>query len=780
MPRKITERPVLPQLQTQSAPTAQRVVSTDVSPSVEAAGKMLRQLEGLREPGGPGEKIRGMLHRVAAEVPFYGDKPPATRVDVGGGRTEPRIDPEVLAGTSKNRGKTTIARGIRDAVLQHAFRTWADSPRPDVWQTPMGEAVSHYALHRYGLADSVKETRNKIGHAAEVTWSARAVHIEQQARFDKLGLGAVIDEAWQGRMEFAGIMHDVGYMHGGFMHPGKGAADMLANFGTYAANIGKLPANDPSQQVEIEKVAVLAQMHGQCFPWDAIDKDNLLPGDHYIAIDLVLDVVRQNDGFAVLRDTIRAEYADYLKADPLPGQEPKFAWMNDDRELEQLIRAGWILHQGDKFVGPRHKGRALESVARGVDGARNGRTGADLPLETMPELHRFVRGKAIASTIYADRRSPSGAMRGLASKLGDKHRSVHERDRGPPPYAPTLLSMRNKLSASLDRIRGAAKQAVVNEREPGLARDTDLDPPTKARSFADMSNAEARAFVENELAVVDAVAKQAATLPESVRKEVGADEALAAIRSGLEKTLGVVKGAPDLSEIENMTNTGGVEKEFKLAVPNEAKLEQIEATLNGPPKILRQHNVYFDAGGKLSDARWSLRLRIENGAGEMTLKGPKTSGDGAMMVSRPETRSIPVDEKQVEALMNNRLDPFEILDRELAGTPEASYAKAAKKVVGDGKLERQGEIRNERRVYDAKIEGLDLKVEVDRTDYPGHGRFFEIEMEIPASASERQGTAVFDWLKGKIEAQGAPIERAPGKHARLLAFVHGRTLDADA
>ena len=65
------------------------------------------------------------------------------------------------------------------------------------------------------------------------------------------------------------------------------------------------------------------------------------------------------------------------------------------------------------------------------------------------------------------------------------------------------------------------------------------------------------------------------------------------------------------------------ELEWKYAVPDGARLEEILKDLGGPWREIPMESRYFDtAGGDLSARRWTLRLRKEGGQTVICLKTP--------------------------------------------------------------------------------------------------------------------------------------------------------------
>lgn len=217
--------------------------------------------------------------------------------------------------------------------------------------------------------------------------------------------------------------------------------------------------------------------------------------------------------------------------------------------------------------------------------------------------------------------------------------------------------------------------------------------------------------------------------------------------------------------------SGAKERELKLSVPTEADLARLEAEFGGTPDaIVQQHNVYFDADRRLSDARWSLRLRREEGRAVLTLKGPRDDG-GQRLVSRPETPDVEVDAETADRILAGDDDLLDHLAAGLDGD-DLEYVATARAVLDGRKPIVWCEMKNERRKYPLVLSAGTLTLEVDRTDYGRFGRFFEVELEIPADFGDQEATA---WLEGRFSALGLDLVEAPGKLVRLQGFLDAET-----
>ncbi len=223
---------------------------------------------------------------------------------------------------------------------------------------------------------------------------------------------------------------------------------------------------------------------------------------------------------------------------------------------------------------------------------------------------------------------------------------------------------------------------------------------------------------------------------------------------------------------EDVANEGQREVELKLEVDDEASLERVEAELGGPPRaVVRQRNVYFDAEHRLAAAGWSVRLRVEDGANRLTVKGPRD--EDTTFVTRPETPDVEVDDAARERILAGE-DPIPYLLAALDETAEGVFVRTVQDIVAGRPLTRTGETNNERRKYPVEVEGLSLTLEVDRTDYAEHGVFYEVELEIPGDTTAEKKAAVRAWLEGVLTGLGLPIREAPGKLARLRALTGSR------
>jgi hypothetical protein len=249
-----------------------------------------------------------------------------------------------------------------------ALHIWASSSRAHLWETPMGKALAHYALDRYSRT-FWKEGRDKIGHAACVLAHADVIANEHEKR------GIKLDPEWRDMLEYGAFMHDVGYAHGGFMHSGKGAVDSLFNARDHIKQLGI----DVSQTT-IEKLSVAMMLHGSDFPWKFIDQR--LPGAVYIDTAVVEQIASGKMG--VLKKAITDEAKAYLAKNP-----GGFKWLDDPKEMRNVLLTGWMMHCADKYLGEYRLMGALRASREGV-------RGDSLPLRSIKEVDKYYRDGAAA------------------------------------------------------------------------------------------------------------------------------------------------------------------------------------------------------------------------------------------------------------------------------------------------------------------------------------------------------------------------------------------------
>lgn len=265
--------------------------------------------------------------------------------------------------------------------FDHALRLWASTPAGGVWETTLGKGIAEFALSRYWLVASEQKI-DKLDHAATVLWYTMQIQEAQASS------GFPLDARWQSALEYAALLHDIGYLHGWRFHSGTGGADVLGHLNPFLVSRG-IP---PLSQEDLERVACIVELHGTAFPWDKVDHaiatEREAPGDYYLAgpqfLDLKLALQLMSGKEHLIGEALRQENSRYLKEPPLPGQEAKLKFLDDPAELRQLLIAGWAVHSGDRESGP---------LAPGADGrpveAPERQLGWQLPIQDLTQLEAW-------------------------------------------------------------------------------------------------------------------------------------------------------------------------------------------------------------------------------------------------------------------------------------------------------------------------------------------------------------------------------------------------------
>lgn len=211
-----------------------------------------------------------------------------------------------------------------------------------------------------------------------------------------------------------------------------------------------------------------------------------------------------------------------------------------------------------------------------------------------------------------------------------------------------------------------------------------------------------------------------------------------------------------------------VETEFKLRIDDEAGFERLLAELGASDlSPAEQTNHFFDSeDSRLRAARMALRLREENGAFTITLKG-KGTGDG-VLTTRGEVETV-VDASTAESILSGARSTLDALEAAFANDPP-ELAAAARACLGDGALTYLGAFTNERRRVGPRrlgADGPEVVLELDRVQFPGVPPQFELELEINtarAEACERELRALFERLD-------LGWGTSPSKAARFFALT---------
>lgn len=239
-----------------------------------------------------------------------------------------------------------------------------------------------------------------------------------------------------------------------------------------------------------------------------------------------------------------------------------------------------------------------------------------------------------------------------------------------------------------------------------------------------------------------------------------------------------------------------IETELKLLLPDEAAYERVRAAL-GPGRAVRQVNHFFDrADGALRAARIGVRLRAEDEARFLTLKGDalppradqagaggRADGDGRPdeALSRRIELETGLPDEAFEAALREGLDlgPWLARFRGEAGAEPLppsldGFLGLLESTCRGQRLQRHAGFSNLRLIEDLALhdeQGLiAVEVALDRTELPGDRIDHEIEVELagnpgdPDELADRTARALYRWL---ADRGVGPVVPAPSKLARL-------------
>jgi uncharacterized protein YjbK len=229
-------------------------------------------------------------------------------------------------------------------------------------------------------------------------------------------------------------------------------------------------------------------------------------------------------------------------------------------------------------------------------------------------------------------------------------------------------------------------------------------------------------------------------------------------------------------EETEVSNQGAKEVELKLEVDGQAAVDALARAAGGTPeKPVRQLNTFFDdAAGRLSRARYALRLRDEGGTFLLTAKGPQKQASTAVS-SRPE------EEREIDAgtaarILEGKDAPLDVLGLG-ADAGRRALLDEMRAVTKGAALERIGSFENVRTRLPATLEvggrRVAVVLEMDRTTFPGGAVHHEVEVELPGGIDARAAEAAVRALFAAAGVAGTP---APSKAQRFFAALEGKAI----
>lgn len=213
------------------------------------------------------------------------------------------------------------------------------------------------------------------------------------------------------------------------------------------------------------------------------------------------------------------------------------------------------------------------------------------------------------------------------------------------------------------------------------------------------------------------------------------------------------------------------EIEIKRMLIGDKPIEALTAVL-GEGTVAHQRNFVLDTVQlDLRAARYSLRVRDEDGRFTLTAKGPSTRASASTAV-RAEAE-IELSSEQAQQVLEGTLDPLAVLHEKLT-TPallhviaEIERAKRGRTIVV------LGNFRNVRRSVPVELPGgVPIVLELDMTTLP-NGKV-EHEAEIELSDAGHAG-AVEAWLEQTARTAGIRTASATAKVARFFEALSKTT-----
>jgi uncharacterized protein YjbK len=213
----------------------------------------------------------------------------------------------------------------------------------------------------------------------------------------------------------------------------------------------------------------------------------------------------------------------------------------------------------------------------------------------------------------------------------------------------------------------------------------------------------------------------------------------------------------------------GQEIELKLRVPCADALRAIAVASGGTPLgTVTQLNTLFDTDAHdLHRARFTVRVRHEDGRFSVTAKAPETSGEDGAVATRGEAE-IEISEDIGTKLFRGLLCPLALL--EAAGPDCAALIQRIRTVVGASPRRPIGHFKNVRErvaVQAAGIEGLVL--ELDTTTFPNGQVDHELELEIPEGADVSAVRLVVETWLDTAGVEATPSSSKAGRFYAALA-----------
>jgi hypothetical protein len=319
------------------------------------------------------------------------------------------------------------------------LKMWASTTHAHLWTTNVGKAMAGFAVDRYAHATVQFDQRGKLEHVVEVLNNADRIALDQENH------GQALDPKWREYLEYAAMLHDIGYKNGGFLHPKKGGNDIMYHMREALKEHGV----DDKQisDVDLEKISLVVELHGDAFPWNMIGDDQdarrLSPGRGggafgdfpYLSLAVVEQIFAQPGRTEQFVDIMKKENEVYI------GETKGLSWLDDPAQVKELIRTGYVMHAADKYKCPSSD---MLELRKG-----RGKPGASIPFTSIQAVDNSFRNRD-ARGMLSNLRGALDAIipRTVALEKNEKARATLEQKVLEPLY--DMLGTVSALIAQLD------------------------------------------------------------------------------------------------------------------------------------------------------------------------------------------------------------------------------------------------------------------------------------------------------------------------------------------
>lgn len=222
----------------------------------------------------------------------------------------------------------------------------------------------------------------------------------------------------------------------------------------------------------------------------------------------------------------------------------------------------------------------------------------------------------------------------------------------------------------------------------------------------------------------------------------------------------------------------GKELELKFRLTRAEDLDLVISAMSAVHvTTARQVNMFFDSDAlDLDKEKYTVRLRMENGAFELGAKSPEIKGPEGIRSEKEEQEHKPLSPEHAEAILQGRADPLDVLVK--VRPQAAALANRIRSVLGAKKLRKVGSFVNFRETVKAKLSDIgEQKLEMDTSIFPGNVVHYEIELEIPGHRANL-AAEIEKMMKEVLARTGISYKtNPPSKAKRFFKLVRGEPLE---